>query len=929
MNYSNFDLIFERLPEGYKVRAFSPEGPASLIFQMPFSQLEMENFFLKVGVARSNLRRIDSSHMQAAKEFGGRLFDTVFDEEVRACLRSSINDAKQQRKGVRLRFHLDAAPELAEIPWEYLYHSKLNRFFSLSVETPIVRYLELPERIQPLRVTPPVKILVMISSPYNFPRLEVESEWGKLKEALSDLEKRGLIALTRLKKAGLPALQKQLRRDDYHIFHFIGHGGFDKQAQDGMLILEDEHGRGHQVSGQYLGALLHDELTLRLALLNACEGARAGSADPFSGTAQSLVQQGVPAVIAMQFEVTDKTAITLAHEFYSALAESYPVDTALAEARKAIYAQGNEIEWGTPVLYMRAPDGKIFDIAQEHERRDEPAKPEALVPAKSQYDVFISYSSIDREWVSEYLLPKLESVGLKVFIDYRDAEIGVPSLINMERAVDNSRHTLTVLTPAWLESKWTTFENLLVSTTDPTGRQRKLIPLLLVPCKLPSRIAMLTYLDFTKLDDREKQMQKLVKALSAQSQSFEPPLPAPPKPKRLRKIVLTIAAVFLIGAGAFLYRKVNQTSPPPSVRQGYVSLLLTPADAEVRIDDNDKPVNSTQLVKYQLQPGEHHLVISRPGYETKKDSFRVSPGVQVTRTYNLIKISIPPSVTTGKLEITSRPADAIVWRRGQILGRTPYVNSNQDTGSYQLQFIAEGYEDETRTVEVRAGKLSTLFVDMTSVTASLHITSQPSEATIWLNKNSRGSTPITLSVRPGQLQRIELKKRGYKDFDTTIIAEARERLRIFGELKPLTGKLKLVVNPSSYTVYVDRNQTQANTSDNMLELTATTHRIKVVHATWSYWEKDIHIRADQMTEVNINFEKKVKLTVVTEPSEVWGTIYVDGKSQEKETPSVISLNVGMHTIEVRREGHIAEPRSLSMNFEEDHRQPLKFTLRNE
>ena len=129
-----------------------------------------------------------------------------------------------------------------------------------------------------------------------------------------------------------------------------------------MLILEDEDKRGREVSGQYLGALLHDQRTLRLAVLNACEGARSSSDEVFSGTAQSLVQQGLPAVIAMQFEVTDTAAITLTHEFCEAIADGYPVDAALAEARKAIFAQGNDVEWGTPVLYMRSPDGRIFDI---------------------------------------------------------------------------------------------------------------------------------------------------------------------------------------------------------------------------------------------------------------------------------------------------------------------------------------------------------------------------------------------------------------------------------------------------------------------------------------------------------------------------------------------------------------------------------------
>ena len=147
----------------------------------------------------------------------------------------------------------------------------------------------------------------------------------------------------------LASLLPRLQRGEYHIFHFIGHGGFDQQAQDGVLILEGSKRRGRPVSGQDLGTLLRDHRPMRLAVLNACEGARTSSTDPFAGTAQSLIQQGVPAVIAMQFEITDEAAITFANAFYGAVAGGYPVDAGLAEARKAIFAQGNSLEWGTPV----------------------------------------------------------------------------------------------------------------------------------------------------------------------------------------------------------------------------------------------------------------------------------------------------------------------------------------------------------------------------------------------------------------------------------------------------------------------------------------------------------------------------------------------------------------------------------------------------
>jgi len=217
-------------------------------------------------------------------------------------------------------------------------------------------------KIQPIAVTPPIRVLVMLSSPVDYPALDVEAEWTKLTSALADLLASGQIAIERLDDATLTALQKRLRRSQYHIFHFIGHGEFDQTLQEGVLLLEREQQRGHRVGSQYLGMLLHDHESLRVAVLNACEGARSSRQDPFAGSAQTLVQQGIPAVIAMQFEIADDVAGTFAHEFYGALADSYPIDAAVTEARKAIFAAGFEVEWATPVLYLRAPDGRIFEV---------------------------------------------------------------------------------------------------------------------------------------------------------------------------------------------------------------------------------------------------------------------------------------------------------------------------------------------------------------------------------------------------------------------------------------------------------------------------------------------------------------------------------------------------------------------------------------
>ncbi len=144
------------------------------------------------------------------------------------------------------------------------------------------------------------------------------------------------------------------------------------------------------------------------------------------------------------------------------------------------------------------------------------------------YDVFISYSHADKEWVRDELLCRLENAGFKVYIDFRDSKIGTPILTNIEYAVENSRHTILVLTPSYHKSEWCEFESLLVGVADITGRKQKFLPIVLHDCKLPSRIAMLAYADFTNVKEREEQFQRLVDQIKHASRSVTPPVTKPP-----------------------------------------------------------------------------------------------------------------------------------------------------------------------------------------------------------------------------------------------------------------------------------------------------------------------------------------------------------------------------------------------------------------
>jgi len=238
-----------------------------------------------------------------------------------------------------------------------------------------------------------------------------------------------------------------------------------------------------------------------------------------------------------------KRAVGLAEALDRSLQADFFATLARVHEARGERAQARD-EWQKLLSIYRDEQGNRFLAAKvEAKLRDLDADtPDADISAgrtESQpesegfpYDVFISYSHKDKVWVCNRLLPHLESEDLRVCIDYRDFEIGAPSLVNMEKAVEHSRKTLLVLTPNWVASEWAEFEALLILTKDPAGRGRRILPLMVKPCELPDRLQIFTYLDLTDPTEFDFQMQRLVATICS-----TPLQPAPIEPTPVQRLV--------------------------------------------------------------------------------------------------------------------------------------------------------------------------------------------------------------------------------------------------------------------------------------------------------------------------------------------------------------------------------------------------------
>ncbi len=420
MKYLDFRLRIDTVSEGlYFLSVESEDGEAShplrISLDDPALRSDLENA-RNVAATRSLVpRKQDATPARAVRKLGQRLFDAVLqDREVYACYRCRRQRADDERKGLRLHLQINA-PELAALPWEILFDSRPEErgHLCLSAKTAVIRHLELQRPIEKLVVKPPIRILGMIGDRRG---LDVNHEQRQMERAVEHLVDNGALALEWLAGHTRRDLLEAMRRGPWHVFHFIGHGGFDPDIGEGLILLEgasdaaggdgrDGESPRHPLMARELANLLADHRSLRLVVLNSCEGARSSRSELFSSTASILAGRGVPAVVSMQNEITDTAAVGLSQALYKYLAEGMPVDAALSEARRAIWgAREATVEWATPVLHMRSRDGLLFPVGLFAEKPPPLADgPRTSPTAETRGDLSILRHRVEEYWIEGVL----------------------------------------------------------------------------------------------------------------------------------------------------------------------------------------------------------------------------------------------------------------------------------------------------------------------------------------------------------------------------------------------------------------------------------------------------------------------------------------------------------------------------------------------
>ncbi|MEZ4830463.1 MAG: CHAT domain-containing protein [Caldilineaceae bacterium] len=249
------------------------------------------------------------------------------------------------------------------MPWESLYDPPSPTLRRRPVHCPrrVANHVGYTGRARPLAAQLPLKILIVaIDDPDG---LDAAAEMAAVEHVLAPLRPHQIDLHTDSGRFDIHALRRRLLDVQPDVLHLITHGD-----PDGLLFWSTD-GDPTFVTGAQIQATLRQIDSLKLVFLNACLAGQPDDNTSYAAVAERLLQTGLPAVIAMQYEIADQAAVHFAGFLYEALVGGTcpgAVDHAVGIARSNLYIDApHRLGYITPVLWLNTEDGLIFHLAQQ------------------------------------------------------------------------------------------------------------------------------------------------------------------------------------------------------------------------------------------------------------------------------------------------------------------------------------------------------------------------------------------------------------------------------------------------------------------------------------------------------------------------------------------------------------------------------------
>lgn len=319
-----------------------------------------------------------------------------------------------------------------------------------------------------------------------------------------------------------------------------------------------------------------------------------------------------------------------------------------------------------------------------------------------------------------------------------------------------------------------------------------------------------------------------------------------------------------------------------------------------------------------LAPGEHLIVVNKPGYHEARRTVALTRGQRAT-----LDLKLEP--VFGLVLVHSTPPGAEAQIAGADRGKTPLLIHDLPLGEYRMRLALPGYIPKELALSLKDRTPIKIATTLTSDTATLVLNSTPSDAKVTLNGIARGTTPCTLDRIPAGDNVLTLESDGHEFYTQTLKLSAGEKQELTAVLQPIPAELTVVSIPTKARVYVN-NQFRGEAPVSLQKLEPGTYSIRAELPAHEPMLRTVVLKhADKVVEEFRLQRNTGGLEITTEPA--GARVFIDGKESgvtsatSNETDRISDplkiehLQIGAREVKLTKKGYYDQ--TFSVNVEKN------------
>ena len=278
---------------------------------------------------------------------------------------------------------------------------------------------------------------------------------------------------------------------------------------------------------------------------------------------------------------------------------------------------------------------------------------------------------------------------------------------------------------------------------------------------------------------------------------------------------------------------------------GNIDFSIEPAvDAVVYIDD--KNVGNVPGTIRQIKAGKRKITVKANRYIP----FIINFNVEGKNNTQNLQIKLEPAWADVQLE--SDPDRAEVYVDEEPHGVTA-LTFEVLQGSRTIMLKKDNYKTWEKNLQIKPGtQLNLGKITLYKADGYLSVRAKPAGATITLNGEFKGKTPITIKAEPDKIHRLRLIKEGYNSSDHEFTVKSKETKKMMIEMKPELASLEIKVEPDDAELLI--NGVSFGQANKTFSLPTHEHTIIIRRQGFGTYEKKITPRKNFIKQMTVRLK---------------------------------------------------------------------------